>query len=310
MKIAGLLSGAMNRFKLSKAGSTVRLGLEVGADRVAAVVIEPATGRVVQDFFWPLDNLTPVADQLHSHIQSASLQGACCQLVLTPEDYKLLLVEAPRVEPDEMRDAVRWRIRDLVDVAVDDISLDVFPLPPDSSRSGQPMLYAAVCERQRLQVLIETIKAAGLQLQTIDIGELAIRNLLQHEGYQDRSVAVARLEAGQGQLMLFRQGYLYLARRFDLAYGGGLFDELPDDQLALEIQRSFDYYERQMGQVPPAHLLLCGENLTPEKISQPLRSSLSADISCLAAAGAADAVLQGAGLVAMGAALRGIAVGS
>ena len=35
-------------------------------------------------------------------------------------DYTLVLVEAPDVEPEEMRAAIRWRIRDLVDFNIDE----------------------------------------------------------------------------------------------------------------------------------------------------------------------------------------------
>ena len=67
--------------------------------------------------------------------------------------------------------------------------------------------------------------------------------------------------------MCHLNGNLYLSRQFKINYGGGLLDDLPADALALEIQRSLDYYERQMGMSPPAVLFLCGENLTEDKIT-------------------------------------------
>jgi len=63
-------------------------------------------------------------------------------LVLADTHYQLLLVEAPRVEPAELRAALRWKIKNLIDFHIDDVVIDVFEIPGQQDRpSGQAMMY-------------------------------------------------------------------------------------------------------------------------------------------------------------------------
>ncbi len=200
-----------------------------------------------------------------------------CHLVLHPQDYQLLLVEAPEVPDEALREAVRWRIKDLVTIPADKAVVDVFKLPADASKPAQKMLYAVVSELGRVQELIGLVKASGLTLASIDIGEMAMRNvsLLVSGAAQERGVGIARIVEGGGVVSLYRRGNLYLSRQFQLQYRAGLLDDLPVDTLALEVQRSLDYYERQMGLAPPTALYLCGENVSRDKITPELTRSIN-----------------------------------
>ena len=99
--------------------------------------------------------------------------------------------------------------------------------------------------------------------------------------FEGRGVAIARLRQGRGGVSLFKKGDLYLSRQFDLDYQAGLLDDLPEDILALELQRSLDYYERQMGQAVPSVVYICGDGVTEDKISDKLRSNLASSIQYL-----------------------------
>lgn len=74
---------------------------------------------------------------------------------------------------------------------------------------------------------------------------------------------------------------MYLARSFSLNYNGGLLDALPEESLALELQRSLDYYERQMGQAPPAVIYVCGEHVSEDKVGEVLKASLAPRVQWL-----------------------------
>lgn len=172
------------------------------------------------------------------------------------------------------------------------------------------MLYVVAAEEPKVQALMSLLESAELQLESIDITEMALRNLAEVSVDDQRGVAVLRVLPGQGMLTLLRTGQLYLSRQFDMTYNGGLFDELPEEQLVLELQRSLDYYERQMGQVPPSNIYICGENMSADKVTESLNASLSADFCVLNIGGGLtlkeaidDSILQ-ACATAIGAALR------
>lgn len=214
---------------------------------------------------------------LNELVEKYALKGHQCNMVLAREHYQLLLVESPDVPDEEMREAIQWRVKDLVSTPLDDMAIEVFSLPEDGSKAGKRMLYVVTADKSLLRQRVEMVNEAGLKLDCIDIGELALRNLslLKEEGKAGtRGVAIARIHRGSGNVSLFRDGNLYLSRHFQLNYGGGLLDDLPAENLMLEIQRSLDYYERQMGQRPPAVLYLFGENLGEEKVTEDIRSGL------------------------------------
>lgn len=213
-------------------------------------------------------------EDLADRVEQLGLRRRPAHLVLGREDYHLLLVEAPPVPESELREALRWRIRDLIDFPPQEAVLDAFLLPEDRTRAGRRMAYVAVTRRELIARRVEQMHSLRLDLQVIDIPELALRNLVSHLYDTERGLALVRVGAGQGSLHIVRGVDLHLARRFELPYDGGLLEELPEEKLVLEIQRSLDYFERQMRQPPPGQVALVGENLTADKVGETLTGGL------------------------------------
>lgn len=295
------------------------LGLALSPDGIAlAYSLEPpaasdasATPSLKIVEFIPCENKPEaLLKALRAKVEALGLLGAPCNLVLATSEYQLLLAEAPNVPAAELREAIRWRVRDLINFPVDEAVIDATRLPADAGRGGQAMAYVVAIREARLVPVIDLINEAGLYLSAIDIEEMALRNLAELVAEPNRCVALVHIRPGGGVISMVREGSLYLARRFDLDYAGGLLDDLPEDQLALDLQRSLDYFERQMGQAPPSCIYLCGENITEDKITQGLRNSVAAPVKLLPLENwAPDALVEEASLLqlcatAMGGALR------
>ncbi len=150
---------------------------------------------------------------LEDRVERLNLRRKPCHLVLGREDYNLLLVEAPSVPASELREALRWRIRDLIDFPADQAVLDAFLLPEDRSRGGKRMAYVAVAHRNLIEQRISQVAEARLDLKVIDVPELALRNLVYRVCDTERGVALVRLGAGTGSLHIVRGNDLHLARR-------------------------------------------------------------------------------------------------
>ena len=239
--------------------------------------------------------------------------GASCTVSLPSDAYQLLLVEAPDVPEADLRQAVRWRIKDLISIPVEKAAIDVFLLASDGSKSGKKMAYVVVSEMASVTSAIEMINTTGLELESIDIGEMSLRNLLyiKEARLEDsRGLAVVRLTEKTGAVSLYRKGNLYLSRKFSINYGAGLLDDIPVDSFLLEVQRSLDYFERQMGQASPTAVYLCGENVSEDKVTTELSRGLSVPVRYLDLANMLDfPELTDPGLpqtcvAALGAALR------
>jgi len=260
------------------------VGVEVNTNGMALVHLKNTSSALPclhHCEFIRCDESSDRAALLAAKIQDLGLQKLPCRYVLGRGHYQFLLVEAPKVPAEELNEALRWRIKDLLGFSVDKAVIDAFLLPGDSARAQKPMAYVAVVEESVIRQTMQIVADAHLELVSIDIPELALRNLAVRGTNSERGLAVVHLIQGGGALLVIRNKQVYLSRQFDLDYNGGLLDELPDEMLALELQRSFDYYERQMRQVAPADVVFLGENITSDKITEQLKENLSGNTALL-----------------------------
>lgn len=292
------------------------IGLELHPDGMAVVACSASANApsARQMEFLRYEKGTEDRNLLKQWVARHKYDNYQCNVVLAQDNYQILLVEPPDVPPEELRSAIRWRLKDLISIPLEQAVIDVFALPDDGVRANKKMVYVVASDRNRIDAVIRMVKDSGLRLNAIDIGELALRNiairLIRDENNIDRGVAVARLRPGNGSLYIYRKSSMYLARNFTLGYNGGLLDDIPVDALALELQRSVDYFERQMGQAPPSSIFVCGENISEEKVNANLKSSLGIKIEYLDPAnaitieGSADGELLQICVGALGGAMR------
>ena len=263
--------------------SVTTVGLEFQSDGIAVASFSSLT-KTPQVAFLQNDPKVEQRLALKDWVQANKFTKAITNVSLSANGYQLLLVEPPDVPKEELRDAIRWRLKDLLSMPLDQAVIDVFPLPGDGIRGNKKMVYVVALERNKVETIIETVRFAGLTLNAIDIPEMVIRNIVYFnlgEDLAERGIAVARLGEGSGSVFLYRHGNIYLARNFRLDYNAGLLDDLPEEALALELQRSVDYYERQMGQAPPSSVFVCGDHVVKGKIGAKLKSSFAAPVELL-----------------------------
>ncbi len=271
----------MSLFRASSKQKEI-VGVQFNAEGIAFAHLVPGPiPRLRRCEFIPATEQSSPEALLKERLDRLGLQGRLCNLVLAPEDYSLLLVEAPNVPQTELREALRWRIRDLIDFPVTEAVLDAFLVPEDKARGAKRMAYVAVAHRKTITQAVERIEAVKLSLSAIDIPELALRNLVEVCCDTERGAALVKLVPGRGSLQIIRGGDLFLARQFSLPYQGGLLEDLPADALVLELQRSLDYFERQMRQPPPGQVYLAGENVSADKLSEEITKALPNALSLL-----------------------------
>lgn len=219
-----------------------------------------------------LCEFTPCAESerlktLVEGVKRHQLEGTPCVAVMEPGSYSLLQVEAPDVEPAELKAAMRWRIKDLIDFHIDDAVIDVFDIPGQTQRGRVRMMYVVAARTSLIQQRVDLLSAAGVALSAIDITELVLRNVAALLPEDVAGVALLHLRPDGGLITLTRQSTLYLARALDVAADlSGPQTEAPGavaprllDTIALEIQRSFDYYESYFSQPPLSGLVISAQ---------------------------------------------------
>jgi MSHA biogenesis protein MshI len=237
--------------------------------------------------------------------------------VITTDDYQLVQVEAPEVLPSELKAAVRWRLRDVINFHIDDAVIDVFEIPDQSRRGQAKMLFAVAARSSAVQRLASALSPLASDLDVIDIPELCLRNLAALLPQDQRGVALLVLDHNHAQLLLTRQGVLYLTRRIDFSRGNSIsFDadstasHIDASALALELQRSLDYYESHFDQTPIADLIIAPNHVDAAKLAESLKNETSLKIGLLdpaellEIAEGVELPQSGSYLAAIGAALR------
>ncbi len=177
-----------------------------------------------------------------------------CATLLHPGEYQILMVEAPAVPAAELKSALRWRIKDMIDYQVDEATLDVLDIPPPqggASGRGHSM-FAVAAKNEVIQQRIQRFEAARIPLEVIDIPETAQRNIAALYEPEKRGTALLFLEQESGLLTINYDAELYLVRRLDI--GIEHIAKRPADarqevfeRIQVELQRTFDHFDRQHG---------------------------------------------------------------
>ena len=194
-----------------------------------------------------------------------------CTTLLKTGDYQIIQVEAPNVLPEEMQNAVRWRIRDMIDFPAEEATVDSVSIPGSEGAAGGPaQLFAVAARNQVIAAAIKPFDDADIALEVVDIPEFAQRNLARCLEPQERGVALLALNERGGLLTFTCGGELYQHRRIDITLASlrgapteqresvelQLESESPYERLVVELQRSLDYFERQFPRVTLAKLVV------------------------------------------------------
>ncbi len=265
--------------------------------------------------------------------------------VLPLQQAQFLQIEAPTVPADELRAAARWRVKDLVEGRLEDLTIDVMNVGDGRAKAAR-QIFVAAARSQLIRELGLVAHEAGLALTVVDVAEAAQRNLqtayAATRGMQARATAALMLHGTQCLLTICVGDELFHARRLD-ADAGALADSAgrpalaaseetafesvdfvdygaePDGRatdsgaprLVVELQRSFDLWERTWPDLPLAGLFV---NLGPAtaRMAAAIESAVGLHVEALDAqalfagfAGAApEPELQLALLPLLGALLR------
>ena len=194
-----------------------------------------------------------------------------CATLLKSGDYQIIQVEAPNVLPNEMKNAVRWRIKDMIDFPVDEATVDSVSIPGTEAAAGRAAQMLAVTARnQVIAAVVKPFNDADIPLEIIDVPEFAQRNIARCLEQEGRGVALLSLDDRGGLLTFTCGGELYQHRRIDVTLaslrvagpgeneGADVRLELegPYERLAVELQRSFDHFDRQFPRVAVAKLVV------------------------------------------------------
>ena len=269
--------------KRNKASGVV--GIAISSERLSIAHVKDVGGKPVLQVCESslLSSGTDVGELLARRVKALNLSGLTCHYCLSRRDYALHQIEAPGVEPQEMRSAVRWKIKDLLDMKVDEAAVDVFPVPDDAYRSRVKMVYVVAAAKKRIRQIARMVVGSGLELSVIDIPELVMRNVSSQFMLDKNGLGFMDLRKTGSTLNLTRGGELYLTRRINTQVAPDVMTspewESLRDRLVLEIQRSLDYFESQMGQQQITQIILAPRAQDGKAMTEALNDRLTVHVS-------------------------------
>lgn len=156
-------------------------------------------------------------------LQSLGLKGLPTRVMLRPSQYQWLQIDAPAVPPEELRAAARYQVRDMLQVHVDDVTLDVMRAGGADPKAGGA-LFVISATNNELRQCHSLSQAMDWDLSVIDVQETAQRNLQSalaaRDGRADRAnAALILMQDHPAVLTITANEELFYTRRFDLPEG-------------------------------------------------------------------------------------------
>ena len=215
-----------------------------------------------------LDPQSPA--DLKSFSDAYDLKSRHCVLVLGRSEYQLMQVNAVKVPPVEVRQAIRWGLKDMLEYPVANATVDVLEIPADTSSPSRPRYMLAVAARNETirECIVRYIDEASVGLEAIDVPEIGQRNIAAMLEQPNRGLALLSFGPEGGLLTFTAGGELYHTRQIDVPV-----EQLqsPDEdrriqiyeRVALDLQRSLDNFERQFPYVAVSRLLVAPFAMRP-----------------------------------------------
>ncbi len=258
-----------------------------GADWLQMVASD-ANGQIIGTEDIPCQDLDGLGTALQAFCEQHQISDPACTVVLPASDYQMLLVEAPPVDQEELAAALQWKIKDLLQTSVEDSVVDGFLLPEDAYRGRQKMAYAVATSRSDLQRLVDKINDSGAEVDRVEVPELVLLRMINDLGHDEHAEMVIVVGRQRGFLAVIADKAIYLSRSFDMgdqALGSGGADAFasngPIDNFILEMQRSRDYFESQIGKGVVGRILLAPLNSDETALINAIADRLGASVEMM-----------------------------
>lgn len=257
----------------AKSSKNITSGLTLSDDGIAFALISHSKkqAKLLHSEYVPCSNAEQ-ADVLSRLTQTHQLDLYPCNVVLSPDDYQLIQVETPEVNETELQSALRWKIKDLIDFHIDDAVIDYLKRPGQASNNTSIEVVAS--RTSVVRHIVDLLQNAKVNLASIDIAELAVRNIIANIDDDLQSAAVLNLWEDYARISLYLNDDLYLSRSSSIGLSTLVHLQEDDDaslmiidSLGLELQRTFDYYESHSRQAPISQLYIVNNAPVPSAIA-------------------------------------------
>lgn len=234
------------------------------------------------------------ADSLSAALREFGMRGVKNgAILLAPGEYQFLVADAPEVPEAELKLAMKWRLKEIVDFPVEEASFDLLTIPGSSGPASRSRtMFAVVAKNELLRRRVADFDEARYGVTVIDIPETAQRNIAALYEEEGRGVGLLFFDAAGGLMTISFGGELFHARRFDITQAdiAGVSDVTREElfgRIVLEVQRTLDNVERQFSSVTLTKILV-----GPEAEDTGLVAFLQANLAVAVEAVSLESVIE------------------
>ncbi|WP_144392408.1 hypothetical protein [Pleionea sediminis] len=268
-----------------------RLGLQLDGDTLSYCLLNPLSTTPFIELSGQLA-LTEEAlkTDFKSSLAKLDVKGSDAYWILASEHYRIMTLDKPNVPSNEMDDAIRWQVKDHIDVPINEAVLTHFDYP--EALPSKNKINVVVARRDAVESIIKLSELVDINLIAIDIAELAMGNLMTPWLQEGQSIALIA-ESLRGVVV-----NCYIGHQFSFTRElPGVFlprdkseDELSldenieqdsNDQLLLEIQRTLDYYESQISKRAVTKVVIPNVGSQLEELETALKRDLGLAVELL-----------------------------
>jgi MSHA biogenesis protein MshI len=214
--------------------------------------------------------------------------------LLDAGEYQFVTVDSPDVPEQELKSAMKWRLKDIVGYPAEEAVFDLLAIPgPDGAAFRTQSMFAVVARAEALKRRVAKFDEASFPLSVIDVPETAQRNIAALYEEERRGIVWLYYDDSGGLLTISFNGELYHSRRLrrknenilaqhavpDRRGGAtkdeplqilsvGVVDADADadadgagreevfNRVLLELQRTIDNFERQFSFIPLTKIMV------------------------------------------------------
>ena len=203
-----------------------------------------------------------LAAQLLELRKRSEFKGLRSVILLAAGDFQLVQTEAPPVPRAEWKEALRWKLKDMLEFAAEEAVFDVLDIPTEEFAPNRPRAaFVVAARRERVAARLAPFDKAAFPVSVVDVPETAQRNIAALFEEENRGIACIAFDDHAALLTVTFHGELYAARRIDVPLGQ--IDAADHDRraqlferVALEAQRTLDAFDRQFSFMTVSKLLV------------------------------------------------------
>lgn len=253
-----------------------------------------------------------IVDSLQGLLREQKVRRKQAAMGLSGHSVIVKKISLPEMTEAELEESIHWEAEQYIPFDIDDVNLDFQIIEGGSLEEGKMDVLLVAAKKDKIDDYTDLLIQAGLQPVVVDLDAFALQNAweIAYEAAPGRNVALVNVGAGFTNIAVLRNGMASFTR--DISIGGNNYTEAiqkelglsaehaervksggeaaasPDElrrvvdavseNIAVEIQRSFDFFRATTADQEIHQILLSGGSARVPRLDTLLAQRLKIEV--------------------------------